>query len=568
MNYKSKIKSFPILSSLRTKILLLLTLFTLLIGVVMTPTILTSVSSQMAGELQAKEELIAHYIADSQTDAIITEDQLLLRMELQDLLRQNQDLKYCFILKSNQEVLAHTFTDGFPLELMKLYEHYDGKNLFAKTINSEWGEIRDIAVPIINGSILRFGFSTGAVERSVKELSELLLFSIVMVLLIVTLLAYFIGNWITAPIEKLTEGVRIAGEGNLKYRIPVKTNDELGFFAETFNKTTERLDLTTVSKEKLDTAQRIAHLGLWEFDLKNNTLYWTDEIYNIFGLDPKKFQPSYEHLLDVIHPDDRKMVDDAYSNSLETKKDYVIKHRLLMNNGTIKWVKEECQITFDDNDEPLVSLGVVIDITKEHEAQEKIEEQNKIIQIQSKIASLGEILKNISHHWRQPLSTISMSVNNIMLSIELQEKLSDEEILGCVENVSKQCKYLSKTIDDFNRFLSSKDEVVKNISLEQTLSKAETLIMDTYQANHIKIIINAESCKVSIKENALIESLINILNNARDAMVDNKIDEEKRFVFIDLRCDSDAVKISIKDSAGGIKEDVIDNIWFLLKKCG
>ena len=193
--------------------------------------------------------------------------------------------------------------------------------------------------------------------------------------------------------------------------------------------------------------------------------------------------------------------------------------------------------------------------------EQEIEKQSKIIHTQSKITSIGNMLENISHQWLQPLAAISMSMNNIKVSMALGEKMGDEELSKTADNVMEKCQYLSQTLDDFKEFMRAKDDVIKIVNLENTISKVENLVTETFDKDHIKIIKNIESCKVSIPENTLIQSILNILNNSKDAMLYNNVDEMSRFVFIDVKSDNDEVKISINDSAGGIDEDIIDNIF-------
>jgi PAS domain S-box-containing protein/diguanylate cyclase (GGDEF)-like protein len=130
--------------------------------------------------------------------------------------------------------------------------------------------------------------------------------------------------------------------------------------------TENEINLLKAEKEeqRLKTAQALAHIGNWELDLVSNELYWSDEIYKLFELDPKLFEPTYENFLNVIHPDDRKLVNDAYTHSLITKEKYIIQHRLLMEDGRIKYVEEQCESYFDSDGNPLKSLGTVQDTTQ------------------------------------------------------------------------------------------------------------------------------------------------------------------------------------------------------------
>ncbi len=117
------------------------------------------------------------------------------------------------------------------------------------------------------------------------------------------------------------------------------------------------------TEERLSKAVKIALLGHWELDLVTNTLYWSDEIYRIFELDPKKFASTYEAFLDAIHPDDRNMVNEAYMESVKNKTGYDLIHRLLLKDGRVKYVQERGKTEYDADGKPLRSIGTVQDIT-------------------------------------------------------------------------------------------------------------------------------------------------------------------------------------------------------------
>ena len=123
------------------------------------------------------------------------------------------------------------------------------------------------------------------------------------------------------------------------------------------------------SEESLKEAQRLAHIGNWDLDLQSNLLNWSDEIYRIFEIDPERFSASYEAFLEAIHPDDRDLVNRAYSDSLVTREPYDIVHRLLMKDGRVKHVSEHCETRYDEEGTPLRSIGTVQDITAQVNAE-------------------------------------------------------------------------------------------------------------------------------------------------------------------------------------------------------
>ncbi|MCK4663264.1 MAG: PAS domain-containing protein [Bacteroidales bacterium] len=126
------------------------------------------------------------------------------------------------------------------------------------------------------------------------------------------------------------------------------------------------------SETRFNEAQRLTQIGSWELDLVTNTLYWSNEIYRMFDLEPKQFGATYEVFLDNIHPDDRAFVDKAYTESVKNKKPYNIVHRLLLSDGTLKFVNERCETFYDDQGNAIRSLGTVQDITWRKQAEEEL----------------------------------------------------------------------------------------------------------------------------------------------------------------------------------------------------
>jgi len=142
------------------------------------------------------------------------------------------------------------------------------------------------------------------------------------------------------------------------------------------------------SEELLRDSQRIAQLGSWELDLLDNTLTWSDEIYRIFEIDQSRFGASYEAFLEAIHPDDREAVDSAYKESVKSRTPYEIVHRLLMDDGRIKYVIERCETFYDSEGRPLRSVGTVQDITGVRHAEDELRRMGR--HVQSIMNSAGE----------------------------------------------------------------------------------------------------------------------------------------------------------------------------------
>jgi len=127
-------------------------------------------------------------------------------------------------------------------------------------------------------------------------------------------------------------------------------------------------------------AQHLARIGHWELDMASNQLTWSDEVHRMFETTTRELGGSYETFLNIVHPDDREMVDTAFKESLHGKKQYAIDHRLLMPDGRVKYVHELCRTYFNDEGRPLRSVGTVQDITKRKEAENALWESQQQLQ--------------------------------------------------------------------------------------------------------------------------------------------------------------------------------------------
>ncbi|MEA3352680.1 MAG: PAS domain-containing sensor histidine kinase [Campylobacterota bacterium] len=184
-------------------------------------------------------------------------------------------------------------------------------------------------------------------------------------------------------------------------------------------------------------------------------------------------------------------------------------------------------------------------------------QQEMLIQ-QSKVASIGELLGNIAHQWRQPLSAITSSAANIKIKL-LMDNLKKDELEENLDNISEFAEHLSQTIDDFKTFFSSDTSFKEKFSLDDAISKVRKITKDSFLNMDIKYIENIEEITIYENENLLIQALINIFNNAKDAMA--HVDIKNRFLFVDIKKVDDKVQISIKDSGGGVPENIIHNIF-------
>ena len=186
--------------------------------------------------------------------------------------------------------------------------------------------------------------------------------------------------------------------------------------------------------------------------------------------------------------------------------------------------------------------------------------KQKSFEEQTKLASMGEMIGNIAHQWRQPLSVISALASGIQFRYEYNQ-LEDYNLPLAMENIMQQTEYLSKTIDDFINFIKDGHEK-KLISLKETIEKTTSLLHPAMKNNNIRLIIEYKAdIEILGYENELIQSFINIVNNAKDAIKEHVSDDDDRLIFITTDHHQEGVVLSFVDSGGGIENALITKIF-------
>ena len=147
--------------------------------------------------------------------------------------------------------------------------------------------------------------------------------------------------------------------------ITMRTNAEEALFA---------------NESRLKKTQEIAHLGTWEFDQIKRQLIWSDEVFNIFGLSPQTIIPTYDGFMNMVHPDDAEMVNNAYLTAVRNgQKGYQIEHRIIRKpTNQVKYVFEKCENVLDESGRVVKSMGMIHDITERKEAEAALRQSEEL----------------------------------------------------------------------------------------------------------------------------------------------------------------------------------------------
>ncbi|MEA3498870.1 MAG: HAMP domain-containing sensor histidine kinase [Campylobacterota bacterium] len=190
---------------------------------------------------------------------------------------------------------------------------------------------------------------------------------------------------------------------------------------------------------------------------------------------------------------------------------------------------------------------------------QKVREKDKQMTQQARFAAMGEMIGNIAHQWRQPLSAINSTASGMELQMQLGIA-SNDDISESYKKIMGYVDFLSQTIEDFRGFFKEDKEKI-DFNAVDTLKHTLSIISALYKDNDIKVIkeFKDEELFTLGMPSELSQVFLNILNNAKDALVSNKID--KKIVYIRCEIEDKTNVIYIQDNAGGIPEDILDKIF-------
>ena len=211
-------------------------------------------------------------------------------------------------------------------------------------------------------------------------------------------------------------------------------------------------------------------------------------------------------------------------------------------------------IVLDEKDRYIIAF---IDVTEMMRLRDELIKSKDLMLAQSKQAAMGEMISMIAHQWRQPISVIGMSVNNILIDIELEE-LKEQSVKECANEIIEETEYLSKTIDDFRNFFRP-DKKRETVSIRTLFESVVKLVGKAFENNNIELeFLGDLDVEIYIYRSEFLQVILNILNNAKDAFSDLDMDGKKVTVSFKRQ---DNLLFKICDNASGISKEIISKIF-------
>ena len=232
---------------------------------------------------------------------------------------------------------------------------------------------------------------------------------------------------------------------------------------------------------------------------------------------------------------------------------FVGKYEVTLVNKSGKKIPVLLQVNRFEEDDKDTTIVNILDLTD-------IKRREHILSQNVKMAQMGEMIGNIAHQWRQPLSVITTAASGIRMKKEYAQ-ITDEELYKLLDSIVLNSEHLSSTIDVFRNFIKEKVEL-KEVVIQDRINNALSIIETRMQNEHIKLINSVDyssPVKAIIIVGELSQVIINIINNAIDILV--KKSDPVKTIEIDLEQDNQNITITIEDNGGGISEKTMAHIF-------
>jgi CheY-like chemotaxis protein/signal transduction histidine kinase len=301
------------------------------------------------------------------------------------------------------------------------------------------------------------------------------------------------------------------------------------------------------SEHLLRQAQHIGHLGNWSLNVANRQLTWSEEMFLIYGYNPERFTPTYEHFYKINFEEDNARITKFEQTDFASGETFNIEHRILLPTGETRWVHEQAVGLLDESGLLIEVNGTVQDITERLKKQEQELHDNKM-------EAIGKLTSGIAHDFGN-LMTIAKGNLDLLQEILPEQYIisaGDMEILDDANSAIQDGVELTKQLLTFSRKKSTAPE---KICIKHTLDKFNKLIKNTLGAKiTLSIHVQNDLPDILVDSALFVSSLINIIINARDAMPgggDVSISATQ-----DQSLSENRVSISIDDTGTGMTDHV------------
>jgi|GEM_PF-4171930 len=306
-------------------------------------------------------------------------------------------------------------------------------------------------------------------------------------------------------------------------------------------------------------AQALSGVGSWDWDIASGELFWSDEVYTIFGLKPGDIQPTYEAFLEFIHPEDRAQVETAVQNTLDDPTErYDIIHRIVLPSGEVRIVREMGLVEVDEGSKPVLMVGSVQDITEAQQLKQKTE--NALMREIEASRTKTEFLANLSHELRTPLNAV-IGFSTLLKDTQL-DNLDAQSVAEYATYIHEAGTHLHHLVDDILEVSRIDLGIVElkeaDVDLGKVVQTVQAILNSRALEKGIAIIYDFDldlPFRLDGDELRIKQMLLNLMGNSAKFCPHGSVIT----VRVRLREDN-GIQIEVADNGPGMEQEQVETI--------
>ena len=390
-------------------------------------------------------------------------------------------------------------------------------------------------------------------------------------LLFAAFLGLAITRSITQPLGKLMEGSKALAAGDFRHRVPAAGRDEIARLGSVFNDMVVKLQKLYWELRRRETylaeAQKLSHTGSFGLDISSGDVYWSEETFRIIELEPKA-SVTLELIAQRIHPEDRAAVQEAFESASREKSEFDLEHRLLMPDGSVKYLHVVGRPSTDESGR-FEFVGAVTDLTERRRAEEALRQAQFTLARVTRVTTLGEITASIAHEVNQPLAA-AITDSNTCLRWLVRDPPDVEEAREAASRSAKNTTRAADIIARIRRLFKKGAPQREAVDVNEVIR--ETIILLHNEADRHSVLIHPELAadvpRVAADRVQLQQVVMNLMLNGIEAMKGTSSGD----LTMKSQLASDGyLLVSVSDTGVGLaplQADQIFNAFFTTKPDG
>jgi PAS domain S-box-containing protein len=332
-------------------------------------------------------------------------------------------------------------------------------------------------------------------------------------------------------------------------------------------RTEERLRSLT---ERLSLATRSASIGIWDWDLRSNQILWDDILFENFGI-PRASSVSYADFARRVHPDDLPAVEATLQKMIRNKAQDSMEFRIVRPGGEVRHLSCASTVVPDERGKVVRLVGTSADITERKLLEAQIEASREQLVTSARLSALGMMAGNIAHEINNPVGIIHALASNLIEMVEQDEAVPPEVVARSGRRIRQTAERISSIVRSLLHISrESASDRFRTTRVGKILDETLEICRERFRSNGVRLIlpVHVPEFSVAVREAQIAQVLLNLLQNAFDAVVDHS---GERWVRVEVAPREDWIVISVKDSGPGIPPDLRSRImepFFTTKPVG